>query len=192
MIPSLALIALLPLTLSAPSRPIKRDTTPIYDGSQVSGKTYDYVIAGGGLTGVVLAARLSEDSSKSVLVVESGYSEEANSVVTGQSGGPLFFLLCLPSPRGVMLMLRRFKLSESLRREHELPLLSRSSQLTSTDFPRLGLQDCPAELGEQSARYCSSRTSARRRNGHQWPGMEQAPRLSGQRFVWNRGISLRR
>ena len=85
MLSSTFLLTLLPLALSAPSRPIdKRDTAPIYDGSQVSGKTYDYVIAGGGLTGVVLAARLSEDSSKSVLVVESGYNEENNRDVTGE------------------------------------------------------------------------------------------------------------
>jgi len=78
-------IALLPLALAAPAKPYsKRDTAPIYDGSQVNGKTYDYVIAGGGLTGVVLAARLSEDSSRSILVIESGYNEEANPKVTGQ------------------------------------------------------------------------------------------------------------
>jgi hypothetical protein len=82
------LIILLPLTvlplvtLAAPA--VKRDTAPIYDGSQVNGKTYDYVVVGGGLTGVVLAARLTEDSGRTVLVVEAGYNEEANSVVTGE------------------------------------------------------------------------------------------------------------
>ena len=83
------LIALVPFTLAAPSAE-KRDTTQIFDGAQVGGKTYDYVIAGGGLGGIVTAARLSEDSSKTVLVLEAGYSEEDRQDVTGMS----FFLNC--------------------------------------------------------------------------------------------------
>lgn len=59
-----------------------RDTTPITDGNQVGGKTYDYIIAGGGLGGMVLAKRLTEDVSKSVLVIEAGKSEENNDAVT--------------------------------------------------------------------------------------------------------------
>jgi choline dehydrogenase-like flavoprotein len=103
-------IILLPLVLAAPARQFdRRDTAPIYDGSQVNGKTYDYVIAGGGLTGAVLAARLTEDSTKSVLVVESGYNEENNPDVTGKSVESL----CL----GCLLNGRRIEISKHLRGE---------------------------------------------------------------------------
>lgn len=39
----------------------------------VANTTYDYVIVGGGLTGLVVANRLTEDPSKNVLVIEYGY-----------------------------------------------------------------------------------------------------------------------
>ncbi|KAH6633622.1 hypothetical protein C7974DRAFT_175501 [Boeremia exigua] len=39
----------------------------------IAGKTYDYIVVGGGLTGLTVAARLSEDSSRTVLVIENGY-----------------------------------------------------------------------------------------------------------------------
>lgn len=45
------------------------------DSTQVAGKNFDYIIVGGGTAGLALAARLSEDTTLSVLVLEAG---EAN------------------------------------------------------------------------------------------------------------------
>lgn len=54
------------------------------DSTKLSGSTYDYVIVGGGLAGLVVANRLSADSNISVAVIEaggSGYSDNAKFVV---------------------------------------------------------------------------------------------------------------
>jgi choline dehydrogenase len=37
-------------------------------------QVYDYAIAGGGTVGLALAARLSEDPSKSIIIIEAGES----------------------------------------------------------------------------------------------------------------------
>ncbi|WOO81976.1 Dehydrogenase xptC [Vanrija pseudolonga] len=52
------------------------------DVTQVSGKAFDFIIAGGGLAGLALAGRLSEYSNQTVLVIEAGSdgSDYANNI----------------------------------------------------------------------------------------------------------------
>ncbi|PYI04761.1 glucose oxidase [Aspergillus sclerotiicarbonarius CBS 121057] len=45
------------------------------DPEDVAGRTVDYIIAGGGLTGLTTAARLTENPDITVLVIESGFYE---------------------------------------------------------------------------------------------------------------------
>lgn len=42
------------------------------DPTQADGKTFDYIVVGGGLTGLTVANRLSELAEKRVLVIEAG------------------------------------------------------------------------------------------------------------------------
>lgn len=42
------------------------------NASLAAGQTFDYIVVGGGLTGITVAARLAENSSVSVLLVEAG------------------------------------------------------------------------------------------------------------------------
>jgi NADH dehydrogenase FAD-containing subunit len=49
--------------------PQKRSTT---DPTQLSGKTFDFVIVGGGTAGLALAGRLAEWSNITVAVIEAG------------------------------------------------------------------------------------------------------------------------
>lgn len=52
---------------------------------------YDYIVVGGGTSGLVVANRLSEDASVSVLVIEAGDSVLTNENVTDANGYGLAF-----------------------------------------------------------------------------------------------------
>ncbi|KAF2107378.1 choline dehydrogenase-like protein [Lophiotrema nucula] len=66
------LLSLASFAIALPNGPIRRDAA----FAAAKDQSYDYVIVGGGLTGLVVANRLSEDKSTSVLVIENGYIDD--------------------------------------------------------------------------------------------------------------------
>lgn len=64
-----------PVTFERFKREITNDT------GSIAGRSFDYIIAGGGLTGLTVASLLSEDEDVTILVVEQGYDEHNNPLV---------------------------------------------------------------------------------------------------------------
>lgn len=65
------------LVASAAARPLSSSASLIKraittDPNSATQDSYDYIIVGGGTSGLAVAARLSEDSTKQVLVIEAG------------------------------------------------------------------------------------------------------------------------
>ncbi|KAJ5924999.1 glucose oxidase [Penicillium verhagenii] len=55
------------------------------DPNTACSRQYDYIIAGGGLTGLTAAARLTQDKKISVLVIESGFFQSDRSIIESVS-----------------------------------------------------------------------------------------------------------
>ncbi|KAH7355004.1 choline dehydrogenase-like protein [Rhexocercosporidium sp. MPI-PUGE-AT-0058] len=68
-----------------------------------NGTVYDYIIIGGGTSGLTVADRLTEDGSKSVLVIEYGYVDNGSDILIPPSSpavspSRVYNYTCLPQP----------------------------------------------------------------------------------------------
>ncbi|KAH6665583.1 choline dehydrogenase-like protein [Halenospora varia] len=77
LISALQLLSFVSSVLAAPSGSQEHDAS---FSAAAKEQSYDYIIIGGGLSGLVVANRLSEDPKKSILVIESGYLDNSPAV----------------------------------------------------------------------------------------------------------------
>lgn len=74
----LFIISFLLLLTDVHRHPQPDSHTKYPDKSNSNGQNFDYIVVGGGVAGLVLAARLSEDPTTSVLVLEVGPDPTGN------------------------------------------------------------------------------------------------------------------
>jgi hypothetical protein len=71
-LPRITALALLVAGVVASPSLLKRASGVTTNPATANGQTFDYIVVGGGLTGITVAARLAEDPTVTVLVVEVG------------------------------------------------------------------------------------------------------------------------
>jgi choline dehydrogenase len=69
--PLLFVAAILPFALAQPSGVTS-------NSSAAAGQTFDYIVVGGGLAGITVAARLTENPAITVLLVEAGADDRTD------------------------------------------------------------------------------------------------------------------
>ncbi|KAJ7474773.1 hypothetical protein FB451DRAFT_1558052 [Mycena latifolia] len=74
---SFALLALASSSAAVPNLE-KRVSGVTYSSTGINGSTFDYIVVGGGLSGMTVAARLAENPAITVLLIEAGQDDRTN------------------------------------------------------------------------------------------------------------------
>ena len=74
-------IKLIAISLAINSRELRHDSLV---SRELWFTTYDYIVVGGGTAGSVLAARLADDITKSVVLLEAGGAQNSTTDVPGK------------------------------------------------------------------------------------------------------------